>query len=268
MAEEFQIRIDDPDDDDASLRRIEALNRQAEESRARTEQHRREAAAYRAEAVRRDVENSILTVDSEVRAARSAYAEAFETGDHESAAAATERLAGAQAKRTLLEGQAAAIQQHQYQPQSTGDAAEDFARTLTPRSAQWVREHADWVRDPAKYNRMMSGHHAAVGAGIPVESPEYFEMVERTVTGNHGDRNSRGNGSMQHGSSDSRNEVRLSKGELERSEDGSIVWNKGDRDLKGEIIRDGDSRIGKPIGRQAYAYRKQQMERSGYFNRI
>jgi hypothetical protein len=136
---------------------------------------------------------------------------------------------------------------------------------LTKKSAEWVYSHPEVASDQTKYNAMLSGHHAAVAAGVPIESDQYFDAVERAVYGKSG----RDNGGHFHSENRSPGmpSVTLSKSERERATDGSVVWNRGNTDSKGQILKHGDPRIGQPVGVSEYARRKAQMEKDGYYNK-
>lgn len=63
-------------------------------------------------------------------------------------------------------------------PRTAADPVEDAVSTMTPKSAAWVRAHPEFVRDPAKFNRMLAAHSMALADGHPVESPGYFASIE------------------------------------------------------------------------------------------
>jgi hypothetical protein len=260
MPEGIVVEFED-DDDAAHARRIKALNDQADRDRAEAARLRRETAALQREGNMRALESAQLTARSELGAAETAYREAREYGDVDREVEATKRLTAVQTRLSQLEAQAATVQR---MPISSGDQFEDHLTRFTGPTAQWMREHRDWVEDPRKNSRLVGAHHVAVAAGMEPDSPEYFAHVERTlkVGGNGGGSVSRG------GMSDSGNTVRLTKGELERSEDGSICWNVGNTDRNGNVIRHGDARVGKPIGRHEYARRKQAQIADGLHNKL
>ena len=49
------------------------------------------------------------------------------------------------------------------------------------RSAEWVRTHPEFVRDPKQYQRMLAAHNLAVADGIAPDTDEYFDSVESTL---------------------------------------------------------------------------------------
>ena len=66
-------------------------------------------------------------------------------------------------------------------PQTVDDPVERLASQLTPRSAQWVRSHPEFVRDPLKNQRMLAAHNLAVTDGMEPDTDEYFSAIENTL---------------------------------------------------------------------------------------
>jgi hypothetical protein len=210
-----------------------------------------------------EVDNAILTLDSQGKALEERYATHAENGDYTKQAQIQREMQRLEQQRVQLEGRAADLRR-------SVDPFEDYLSGFSPRDAQWLREHRDYVVDPQKSAKVQGAHHFALGEGHALGSDEYYNYVNRLL-GTGG--NSGGNGTAS-GSGSSRSSgggdgrtVSLSKGEIERSEDGSITWNPGDKTPSGEVINRGDPRVGKPIGRAAYGFRKLQMQKQGYYNR-
>ena len=61
------------------------------------------------------------------------------------------------------------------------DQVEDFASRLSPRSADWVRKHPEFVRDPRLNSKMIAAHNLAVADGIPPDTDDYFTAIEETL---------------------------------------------------------------------------------------
>lgn len=66
-------------------------------------------------------------------------------------------------------------------PYRPSDPVEALAQQLSPRSAQWVREHPEFARDTSKYQMMIAAHQLAVGRGISADSDDYFDSIETTL---------------------------------------------------------------------------------------
>jgi hypothetical protein len=229
------------------------------------------------------VEHELLTLSTESVAAEKAFESAADMGDVRAQAAANRRMSAAESRRVLLEQRQEDLKQA---PVSSGDPFEDHLSQFTPRTAEWMREHRDWVTDQRKNSKLVGAHHMAIADGLEPDSQSYFEHVERTIglRGGNGSNNGRtsssrgsplvasvrgdtGAGSYRGGSNVGET-VTLSKGERDRATDGSIVWNAGNVDANGQVIRHGDPRIGKAIGIQEYARRKLQLDKDGYYNRL
>jgi hypothetical protein len=151
-------------------------------------------------------------------------------------------------------------------PITSGDSFEDHLSRFTEPTAQWMREHREWVEDPRKNAKLIGAHHMAVGEGMAQDTDDYFEFVEKTIglrgnNSNRGGRSSGGGTSVNYNSNpnthvrDGGKTVILTKGERERANDGSIIWNYGE--LKG-----------KPIGNTEYARRKAAMVVEGRYDKL
>jgi flagellar hook-basal body complex protein FliE len=62
-------------------------------------------------------------------------------------------------------------------PQIT-DPVEKMASQLTPRSAEWVRAHPEYARDPVMTRRMVRAHEDAIDEGFQADTDDYFNFVE------------------------------------------------------------------------------------------
>jgi len=142
------------------------------------------------------IENMKQTIDQ----AKRAFADATAAGDYNGAAEANDILAWANAHLKDLyegksriethlqpaEGRVADAQQYaprqqeapppQLSPEQQFDA---LLSRLPPKSAAWLREHPQAIRDMGK---LSVAHNAAtVLKGIPAESPEYFSFIENEL---------------------------------------------------------------------------------------
>jgi hypothetical protein len=112
----------------------------------------------------------------------SKYAEALAAQDFPAAAKINLELSGNAAKLLQLEN---GKQQLEKAPKPTArpitDPVEAFAAQLTPRSASWIRQHPECVRDPKLNRKMLRAHEDALDEGIKPESDEYFQYIERNL---------------------------------------------------------------------------------------
>jgi hypothetical protein len=208
---------------------------------------RLEAARWQRAAQIGDAEKAVLAAKNDADAAQHDYALAAETGDFAKQADASRRMSAAESRMSEAEGRVADLRQA---PVSSGDVVEDMAAGMSAASAAWLRAHRDLAADPHGMSKIRGAHFMAVGEGVQVDSPEYFRRVEQLV----GARGAgHGNGSSRNGGGG--NTVTLSKGEVERANDGSIVWNTGPNK-------------GRPIGNVEYARRKAAMTAEGRYSKL
>ena len=115
---------------------------------------------------------------------RQNYAAAMQAGDFEAAAQIQEDIAiNAQRLSQLEEGKRALETAPRAQPPAprSMDPVEDVARTLSPRSAAWVRAHPEYASDQKMLNRMIAAHNLAVTHDLVPDSDDYFRHVEGTL---------------------------------------------------------------------------------------
>lgn len=176
---------------------IEALKKRLEaEQTARIEaEMRAQAEADRAYRAQSEVQNTQLhmlanSIDSyrqNAEVLKANYAAAMENGDYGQAATIQEAMSRNSAELLQLEQGREALQsapkpeRPMYQPPMPADPVEAFAAQCTPRSADWVRAHPEYVTNPALQQQMFAAHQYAIAAGNPVDTPAYFSAVERVL---------------------------------------------------------------------------------------
>lgn len=173
---------------------IADLKRQLDEERARRAEAERRAheAAQLAHAARSDkedtdiqlVSNAIDTLDRDTEILKAGYAQAMQQGDFRRAAEIQEEMSENAAKmlqlRNGLEAMKAKPKTPPPQPMPR-DPVEAFASQLTPRSADWVRAHPEYVRDAKLNRKMIAAHELAVADGHVPDTDGYFEAIEETL---------------------------------------------------------------------------------------
>ena len=172
---------------------IEELRAQLDAERAaRREAERRATEAQQREhAARIDkedtdiqlVSNAIDTLDRDTELLKQSLQYAMQTGDHARAVEIQQELGDNSAKLLQLRNGLEAMKSKPKAPPppTHSDPVEAFASRLSSRSADWVRAHPEFVRDPAKNRKMIAAHELAVADGIAPDTDEYFTAIEETL---------------------------------------------------------------------------------------
>lgn len=174
---------------------IAELNRKLKEANLRAQQAEKAAReqyesslAARAEVEDTNlhlVNNAIETVKRENEILKANLRDAMASGDYDKVAEAQEAISMNAAKLLQLENGREAMKNQPRQPiqpmPRTQDPVEQVKASLSPRSAAWVDEHPEYVRDPRLFRKMVAAHELAVSDGIEPDSDEYFASVEKTL---------------------------------------------------------------------------------------
>ena len=190
----------DPNDAIQALKKqlddSEMARRQAE-SAARAEYERSQRATREVDDTNLTlVTNAIETVRRESEILENNLAEAFSTGDHRQAASIQRQISANEARLLQLETGRDAMksQPRQAAPPPRMDPVEALASTLSPRSADWVRKHPEYARDPRKMQEMVAAHQLAVARGAEADTDDYFDRVEAVLGVNRQSRNDNDDG--------------------------------------------------------------------------
>jgi len=173
---------------------IAELRRQLEaEKAARIEAERRVTDAQRdAHRARSDVDetniqlvsNAIDTLRRDDEILKQNYQLAMQGGNFAAAAEIQQEMSSNAAKLLQLNNGLEAMKAKPREPEpvaAPADPVEAFARLLSPKSADWVRKHPEYVRDPKLNRKMIAAHELATADGLAVDSDEYFASVEETL---------------------------------------------------------------------------------------
>lgn len=173
---------------------IADLRRQLEEER--TARQNAERAAYDA---KRDahqarnnedetnvqlVSNAIDTLRRDDEILKQNYQYAMSQGNFSAAADIQQEMSGNAAKLLQLSNGLEAMKARPKTPeprQAPSDPVEAFAAQLSPKSADWVRKHPEYVKDAKLNRKMIAAHELAMADGMPVDSAEYFSAIEETL---------------------------------------------------------------------------------------
>jgi hypothetical protein len=130
------------------------------------------------------VVNAIDTVNRDIELLSQAHTYALQSGDFDRATKIQREMSANEAKLLQLNNGREAMESAPRPPEPqlpTVDTVEDFASRLSPRSADWVRKHPEFVRDPRLNAKMIAAHNLAVADGIPTDTDDYFASIEETL---------------------------------------------------------------------------------------
>lgn len=175
----------------------EVLKKQLEQERQRVlDAERRaeaaEAVAHNAQADIKDtqlklVETAITTKNEEAANLKRQYSTALSNGDYEMAADIQLQMSRNAAELLNLENGKVAMENQARQPVQPrrGNEVDDFAAQMRssgyPRSAEWVKNHPEYVTNPRMNQKMIAAHQIAIADGHAADTDGYFEAVERVL---------------------------------------------------------------------------------------
>ena len=169
------------DDLKQRLAAAEARAKAAEEAKHKAELDAHAARGTVQETNLQLVSNAIDTLRQSNEIAKANYKAAMSAGDYDAAATYQEEMSGHAAKLLQLE-QGKQVLESTPLPvapvQRPTDPVEAFAAQLSPRSAEWVRRHPQFVTDPRLNQKMIAAHNLAMADGIEADSDEYFSTIE------------------------------------------------------------------------------------------
>lgn len=169
---------------------VESLRAQLDEANARlsSEQVAREAAERQLNTTQEEmvdtnlkvIENAINAAASDKKGILSEIASAKEAGDYAAEADALDRLQTVNIKMSRLNEGRAELERRNEEAKELAalDPVERYVQGMPPRSANWVRQHGEYVTDPDKRAELETAHYAALGNRHAPGSPQYFEFIE------------------------------------------------------------------------------------------
>lgn len=199
MEIEDEIELELPPEDDAPPQDEEPayitdLKRQLEAEKAGrvAAEQRLHQAAKEVHKARSDVDDTNLqlvvsaidTVNRDIDLLGQANVYALQNGDFARANEIQRQMAAKEAELLQLNNGKQAMESAPRQPEPVAppaDPVEAFAAQLSRRSADWVRQHPEFVRDQRLNAKMIAAHNLAVADGIPTDTDEYFEAIEATL---------------------------------------------------------------------------------------
>lgn len=131
------------------------------------------------------IDNAIETVKNNQLMLKRSYAEALAKGDHDEAADIQLQMSEiALQKMQLEQGKTAyemKMKEAKQAPPANDDPVEMLAGQLSQRSADWVRSHPEYARNPTLYQKMIAAHNLAMADGLKADTDEYFNSIEDTL---------------------------------------------------------------------------------------
>ena len=202
QAEDLEVQLDIEEEEEQSdapeivkpEEGVDELKRQLDAERARRMDAERKAheAGERERMARNDkddsdiqlVANAIQTLNRDSEILKANYAMALKNGDFTKAAEINSEMNETAAQLQQLNNGLEAMKakpKAQPQPQRSSDPVEAFAAQLTPRSADWVRAHPEFVKDARLNRKMIAAHELAVADGYTPDTDGYFSAIEQTL---------------------------------------------------------------------------------------
>jgi len=237
------------------------------------------------------ISQGLSAAEAEAEGAATEYGRAMESGDFAAAGKAQRKMANAESRTVLLTERKNYIearrleQSQQEQPrqvQQQADPVEVYIGNRSEPTANWLRNHRDWITDQKKNVKLTAAHWRALDEGLTPDTPEYFEHVETTIGLRTRAEEPKTNGGTEPARSRRQTvpvapvtqssssvsgggtEVRLTPGEASAATDGTHLW--GAHDLKAGRIKD-KALVGQPIGHQEMARRKLALQKEGHYDR-
>ena len=248
---------------------------------------RREAEQARAQATSSNLDTittALSSAQAEAEAAKRDSKTAIQNGDADAQADAYERMAKATTLVSRYDEAKADLETRKAAPPKRAESAdpvEAYAAGRTEQTANWLREHREYVTDPRKNQKLTAAHHDAVAEGYSPDTAEYFSHVEKFIgikkvedkPVTAGDDVARPGaakkpravapvaGSAGSGGAVPSNEVHLKDFEARAAVDGTHIWNYDDPSGQKRFKK------GDPIGVQEFARRKQKLTQQGQYDR-
>lgn len=130
------------------------------------------------------VNNAISTVKRDQDILRMNYRDSMANGDYDRAAEIQEAMSMNAAKLLQLENGFNEMRNKPRQPvqqQPQEITVDTLIGRVTPKSAEWLKENRDELRDSRSLRIMGRAHDDAVDMGITPESKEYFRFIENRL---------------------------------------------------------------------------------------
>jgi hypothetical protein len=176
-------------------KRLETEKRRAEEAEKRAHQAKQQIAKAHQDVKDSNyqlVSNALETAKGRAEALKTAFAEALSVGDHnrvaevqaaliENESHISELKRGKKALKQQLKEAEKAKKSEIKQMDRSIDPIDQMAQTVSPRSASWLRDNRENLRDERSIRKMFRAHEDAVDDGIVPDSDDYFAFIEQRM---------------------------------------------------------------------------------------
>lgn len=169
----------------------ERLKADAATQRARADKAAADLSAAQGQVRRSEiqsVDDAITLKQTEIGTLKAQLIEANTNGDWTAAADLQEKIGISTSEMVQLRAGKTRMEQQKNAPvpqQQAKDPATEWATILDGqgfgRSAQWVRNHPEWARDPGKLRQLTAAAQLAESEGKLVDSDDYFSRVESLI---------------------------------------------------------------------------------------
>jgi hypothetical protein len=174
-----------PDD---AIKALKAQLTEAQSAKLDADRRAREAAeaATAATAEKYDsnlhlITNAIGTLSQKQENLKSLYKEALANSDFQAATNFNDELLDTKLRLSQLEAGKQELEKTPppvFEQPQIADPVERVASRLSPRSADWLRNHPEYATDPKLFNKMVAAHNVVVSSDIAPDTDEYFSEVE------------------------------------------------------------------------------------------
>jgi len=134
------------------------------------------------------VHTAIENLERDMDLMTTSYAEAMSAGEYERAAKIQRAMTANETKLEQLKYGYSEMQKAPQQrplppvpPPSHKEVLNNIIESVTPASAQWLRENKSYLRDQNDIQDMFNAHNSAVARGVTPDTPEYFAFIERRL---------------------------------------------------------------------------------------
>ena len=186
---------DDELTDETALEKLQKQLKKEKKARKEAEKLAREAQTHVAKAYnevddtnKQLVHTAIENLERDIDLMTTSYAEAMSAGEYERAAKIQRAMSANETKLEQLKYGYSEMQKAPPQrplpeapPPSHKEVLNNIIESVTPASAQWLRENKSYLRDQNDIQDMFNAHNSAVARGVTPDTPEYFAFIERRL---------------------------------------------------------------------------------------